>query len=150
MPWLMVLLKPLERCLFNGYLGHGALHTEIRLYDHIRLCWSLLERLTTSQHDGIHSNMEAELLLWERHQLEDDAFAELKVWRVAVPVRGSSHGYKYSLAYVVAGECVLRYDNEPGKGDHRHVSGGERPYSFTTPERLLSDFWLDVDERRRG
>jgi hypothetical protein len=92
--------------------------------------------------------MAAELLLRERHQLADDAFAELRVWQVPATVRGSRHDYKYALAYVVAGVCVLRYDNEAGKGDHRHVGGREEPYHFTTPARLLADFWADVDRWR--
>lgn len=89
--------------------------------------------------------MPAELLLSERHELSPSAFVEVRIWRVAQPVRGSEHDLKYSLAYVVAGECVLRYDNEAGKGDHRHLGGTETPYRFTTPERLLQDFWSDVD-----
>jgi hypothetical protein len=36
------------------------------------------------------------------------------------------------------------YDNERGKGDHRHFQGSERTYRFTTPGRLMSDFWDDV------
>lgn len=92
--------------------------------------------------------MPAELLLRERHQLSDDAFAELRVWRVPSPVRGSAHRYKYSLAYIVAGECVLRYDNEAGKGDHRHAGGREERYRFTSSARLLADFWSDVDRWR--
>jgi len=92
--------------------------------------------------------MAAELLLRERHQLADNAFAELRVWRVPGTVRGSRHDYKYALAYVVAGVCVLRYDNEAGKGDHRHVGGREEPYHFTNPARLLADFWADVDRWR--
>lgn len=92
--------------------------------------------------------MKAELLLHERHQLEADAFAELRIWRVPVPVRGSDHDLKYALAYVVAGICVLRYDNEAGKGDHRHIGGIETNYTFTTPAKLLADFWNDVDQWR--
>ncbi|MGH9387746.1 MAG: toxin-antitoxin system TumE family protein [Vicinamibacterales bacterium] len=49
---------------------------------------------------------------------------------------------------VVAGECVLRYDNEPGKGDHRHVGDGEISYAFSSYEKLLADFWADVDAWR--
>ena len=90
--------------------------------------------------------MRAELLLRERHILAVDAFAELRIWKVADPVRGSTHEYKYSLAYVVRRECVLRYDNEAGKGDHRHVGVNEVPYLFKTPEKLIADFWKDVDE----
>lgn len=92
--------------------------------------------------------MKAVLLLKERHQLRADAFVDLRVWRVPSPVRGSEHTFKYSLALVVGGVCVLRYDTEPGKGDHRHVGDVEAPYRFTTPERLLADFWSDVDQWR--
>ena len=71
------------------------------------------------------------------------------MWRVCTSVRGSGHDYKYSLALVIAGECVLRYDNEAGKGDHRHYRDREEIYRFTTPERLLADFWSDVDQWRQ-
>jgi len=65
--------------------------------------------------------MKAELLLKERHALPGDAVAELVIWRVPTPIKGCSHPYKYRLALVANGVCVLRYDNETGKGDHRHV-----------------------------
>lgn len=64
------------------------------------------------------------------------------------PVRGSRHGLKYALAYVVSGVCVVRYDNEAGKGDHRHFGAVETNYQFTTPATLLADFWKDVDQWR--
>ncbi|MEO8927496.1 MAG: DUF6516 family protein [Caulobacteraceae bacterium] len=92
--------------------------------------------------------MKAKLLLNERYQLTAESFVELRVWRTATSVRGSSHDLKYALAYVVSGACVLRYDNEAGKGDHRHVRGIETAYAFTTPARLLADFWSDVDQWR--
>jgi hypothetical protein len=92
--------------------------------------------------------MKAQLLLSERHQLTAGSFAELRVWRVPQSVRGSSHDLKYALAYVVAGVCVLRYDNEAGKGDHRHIGGEETAYAFTTAARLMADFWNDVDQWR--
>jgi len=80
------------------------------------------------------------------------AFAELVLWQVPEPVAGSSHRYKYRLAYVVRGVCVLRYDNEVGKGNHRHYGTSERRYSFTTPEKLTADFQRDIarwnDENR--
>lgn len=47
--------------------------------------------------------MDAELLLHERHQVDEKSFAELRIWRVPHPVRGSEPPYKYSLAYVVVG-----------------------------------------------
>ena len=92
--------------------------------------------------------MKAELLLSERQQLTADSFVELRIWRVAQPVRGSAHAFKYALAFVVAGVCVLRYDNEAGKGDHRHIGAAEMAYAFTTPAELLADFWNEVDQWR--
>lgn len=82
----------------------------------------------------------------ERHVIAQDAFVEIVIWRVPRAVKGSTHQYKYRLALVVAGECVLRYDNETGKGDHRHEGDVEAAYSFSSDEKLLADFWTDVDE----
>ena len=93
----------------------------------------------------------AELVLKERAKLGDDAFADVRVWAVPQePVRGSAHGYKYALAYVVAGECVLRYDNETGKGDHKHVGQAEAAYTFTTLDQPIEDFWADVAQTVRA
>jgi len=75
-------------------------------------------------------------------------FVELVVWEVPQPVPGSTHNYKYRLAYVVKDVCRVRNDNERGRGDHCHLDGEERHYSFRGLERLLSDFWHDVNERR--
>jgi hypothetical protein len=60
-------------------------------------------------------------------------------------LEGSRHLFKYRLAYVVDGECVLRYDNEIGKGDHRHRDKEERSYRFSTPEKLIADFQADIE-----
>jgi hypothetical protein len=88
--------------------------------------------------------MNAELLINERHVLGVEVFVEIVVWAVPRRSRGSDHGYKYRLALVVDGTCVLRYDNEAGKGDHRHVRNREERYRFTDPDKLLADFWRDV------
>jgi hypothetical protein len=93
--------------------------------------------------------MRAELLIDERHVLDPRAFVEIVVWRLPRPARGSGHQFKYRLALIVDGACVLRYDNETGKGDHRHVRDAEEPYSFTDPDALLADFWRDVEGWRR-
>ena len=92
------------------------------------------------------SNMPAEPLLDERHVLSETAFVELVIWRVPAPVRGSAHEYRYRLALIVDGKCVPRYDNEAGKGDHRHVDDKEEEYRFKSAEELLADFWMDVEE----
>ena len=61
-----------------------------------------------------------------------------------MPVAGSAHEFKYRLAYVVDSVCVVRYDNEVGKGAHRHFGAAENEYRFSTPERLMVDFQKDV------
>jgi hypothetical protein len=94
------------------------------------------------------SNMSAGLMLNERYVLAENAFVELVVWLLSSPLSGSGHLFKYRFALVVDGNCVLRYDNEAGKGDHRHVGGVEKPYNFTSPEALINDFWNDVKKWR--
>ena len=93
--------------------------------------------------------MKGELLLDERHVLDVGTFVEIVIWQLPRPVRGSLHRFKYRLALVVDGVCVLRYDNEAGKGNHRHIRDDEHPYSFSTAQTLLADFWRDVEEWRR-
>lgn len=88
--------------------------------------------------------MKAVQLMRSRVTYSPSAFAELVLWRLPTPVAGSPHEYKYRLAYVVRGVCVLRYDNEAGKGDHRHFAGKESAYAFTTPEQLIADFQEDI------
>ena len=92
--------------------------------------------------------MNAELMLNERHIISEKSFVEIVVWRLPAPAMGRAHVFKYRLALVVEGRCILRYDNEQGKGDHRHFHGEENPYIFTNPQALLDDFWNDVDNWR--
>ncbi len=92
--------------------------------------------------------MKAALLLDERHVVAANAFVELVVWRLGERPSGGRHDIKYRLALVVDGKCVVRYDNESGKGDHRHIGRKEYPYAFSTVRRLLEDFWTDVDRWR--
>jgi hypothetical protein len=104
----------------------------------------VLGPLTTVAPVGILSNVKAIELFCRRIVYSENAFAELILWRVPKPVAGSRHSFKYRLAYVVNGMCVLRFDNETGKGDHRHVGSKESPYTFTTPEKLIADFQREI------
>jgi hypothetical protein len=88
--------------------------------------------------------MRAVEFLRTRIAFSEAAFAELVLWRVPEPVAGSTHMFKYRLAYVVDGVCVVRYDNEAGKGDHRHFGERESTYRFQTPEKLIADFERDI------
>jgi len=58
---------------------------------------------------------------------------EAVVWQVPQPVPPSIHPYKYRLVYVVDGARVVGYDNERGKGDHKHLRDTQLPYVFTDP-----------------
>ena len=100
--------------------------------------------MTTVWHVGIVSKMKAVELVRTRISYSSTAFAELFLWRVPDSVEGSLHFFKYRLAYVVNGVCVLRYDNEVGKGDHRHYGDIEKRYRFTTPDKLIADFQADI------
>jgi len=93
--------------------------------------------------------MKAEPLIDEHYVLDSRTFVEIVVWRLDRPVRGSTHRFKYRLALVLDSTCVLRYDNEAGKGDHLHISGAEKHYNFVDSESLLADFWNDVEAWRR-
>lgn len=93
--------------------------------------------------------MKAALLLRERLAISETAFVEMVVWKVPKPLKGSAHAFKYRLALVSEGVCMLRYDNEAGKGDHRHVGERETPYRFAGLDKLQADFWADVEKWRR-
>jgi hypothetical protein len=89
--------------------------------------------------------VKAERLVARRIVLSEAEFVELILWRVLAPIAPSTHRYKYRYAFVSAGECVVRYDNERGKGDHRHYGGIEGRYRFVSPEKLEADFLRDVE-----
>lgn len=102
------------------------------------------------------NHMKATELVHGRVVYSERSFAELVLWRLPKPLPGSTHHFKYRLAFVVGGVCVLRYDNESGKGDHRHFDAKEQSYAFVSPEKLLADFqrdiarWIHEDSNSRG
>jgi hypothetical protein len=73
---------------------------------------------------------------------------ELVIWRVPKPLAGCLHSFNYRLALVAGGVCVTRYDNEAGKGDHKHVEEREVPYRFINLETLQADFWAVAEAWR--
>ena len=93
--------------------------------------------------------MKAELLFHQRIDY-DGAIVEMVLWRVPSPVPPSVHWLKYSLFYGRPGIREVGYDNERGKGDHRHFQGTETAYAFTSVEQLVADFWSDVRTLRGG
>lgn len=92
--------------------------------------------------------MKARLVRRSKNVLSDGAVLEMVIWRVPQPVAGCSHPYKYRLFYGRNGVRIVGYDNERGKGDHRHMDGRERRYRFTTVEALVEEFLAEVRKRR--
>jgi len=92
----------------------------------------------------INNNIKARLIEKSRTVISENAFFEIVLWQLPEPVLGSNHPYKYRLALIVEGECVLRYDNERGKGDHKHIHDEEMKIHFSTLEALFDDFQNDM------
>ena len=86
--------------------------------------------------------MPAKLLYHQKFLYPDGAIREMVLWQLPKPTKDRPHDLKYRLYYGLAdGICMVRYDNETGKGDHRHEGNREEPYAFMDVETLVADFW---------
>jgi len=93
--------------------------------------------------------MKARLLYEFRQSYDDGATVEMVIWKVPATVPGSAHRYKYRLYYGYPDRRMIGYDNEAGKGDHRHSGGEESAYRFVSVETLVEDFLADVRKARK-
>lgn len=84
-------------------------------------------------------------LLHKFRQAYGDGIIEGVVWEVPTPVPPSEHPYKYRIVYIVEGKRVIGYDNERGKGDHKHMGVLEVAYVFKNVPTLLADFKRDLE-----
>jgi len=89
--------------------------------------------------------MPAALLAHAKEIRDDGSIVEIVIWELSEPLAPSTHRYKYRLYFGAQGVSRIRYDNERGKGDHRHIGEREESYVFTTVEQLLEDFRRDVE-----
>jgi hypothetical protein len=87
---------------------------------------------------------DAELVMRTRSAVHG-GIVEMLVWRVPEPVPPSEHRFKYRLVFLRDGRRVVGYDNERGKGDHRHLGQRERAYCFVDVDTLIRDFLRDVE-----
>jgi len=92
--------------------------------------------------------MAAEPIVRAKEVREDGSVVEIVVWRLSQALAPCTHVFKYRLYFGADGHCRVRYDNERGKGDHRHVNGVEQPYDFVSLSKLLDDFQHDVEDWR--
>lgn len=90
--------------------------------------------------------MKANLLARTKEVHDDGSIVEVVIWELPEPLPPSTHLFKYRLYYGMAGAERVRYDNERGKGDHRHVNGEELTYVFRSLDQLLDDFERDVQD----
>ncbi|MEO6972434.1 MAG: DUF6516 family protein [Rhodoferax sp.] len=92
--------------------------------------------------------MQAEPIVRAKETRDDGSVVEIVVWRVPQALEPCTHFYKYRLYFGGDGQCRVRYDNERGKGDHRHFDDIEEPYRFVSLTQLLDDFQYDVETWR--
>ena len=76
---------------------------------------------------------------------QGEVTVEMIIWALPQATAERPHGLKYRLYCGRAGRCLVRYDNETGKGDHRHYGRREEPYGFESVEKLLVDFRDDCE-----
>jgi hypothetical protein len=89
--------------------------------------------------------MAARRLIRTKVVKDGDSIEEIVVWLLDSPVPPCEHRYKYRLYFGSTERSYIRYDNERGKGDHRHVGSTEAGYRFTSLAQLLADFRHDVE-----
>ena len=99
--------------------------------------------------------MKATLIYRNKRVLSDGSIEEIVIWKLPEASTESTkdrpHTFKYRLYFGLAdGTCKVRYDNEMGKGDHKHLLEQEMPYVFVSIEKLMDDFVADVKRAKEG
>ncbi len=92
--------------------------------------------------------MDAVAIEQQKQRYSDGTISEIVIWEVPEPIPGSKHLYKYRLYFGRPGKRLIGYDNERGKGDHRHYEDVEEAYDFRGIEQLRADFEADVQRWR--
>jgi hypothetical protein len=93
--------------------------------------------------------MVAQLLHHSKYFYRDGAIREMILWKLPTKTKFNRHGFKYRLYYGLEdGTSIVRYDNEKGKGDHRHFGDREEPYFFKNVDTLIADFLKDIETTR--
>ena len=88
----------------------------------------------------------ATLVINEKITRTDGSIIQIVVWDLPIPLNASRHRYKYRLYFGRYGICLVRFDNEQGKGDHKHIQGVESPYIFIDSPTLMRDFGQAIQE----
>lgn len=92
---------------------------------------------------------DAQPVLSYRRDLPNGDIIQVVVWLLSEPLTGSPHPYKYRMHYQKSSASdYIRYDNERGKGDHRHIGETEEQYCFESVKKLVQDFYADIKQAR--
>jgi len=89
--------------------------------------------------------MKAKRIFYDKAVLPDNSIVEMTIWQLPKPSPERPHGLKYSLFYGRDGLRIVGYDNERGKGVHKHLGEVESRYRFVSVEKLEADFLTDVE-----
>ncbi len=78
----------------------------------------------------------------------DGVKVDMVIWQLPTPTPDRPHGLKYRLWAGRDGKTLVRYDNESGKGDHKHLgeAGVEEVYYFVSLSKLVADFFADIEK----
>jgi hypothetical protein len=86
------------------------------------------------------------VLIYRKTDIRSDGIKlEMVIWQLPAPTPDRPHGLKYRLWAGRDGKTLVRYDNEAGKGDHKHVGRVEKPYAWRGMGALVEDFLNDVE-----
>lgn len=88
--------------------------------------------------------MKAVRIFYDKALLPDGSIVEMVIWQLPSASPERPHGLKYRLFYGRDGQRIVGYDNERGKGDHKHIQEAELPYFFQSPAKLVADFMHDI------
>ena len=94
--------------------------------------------------------MDAKLLYRGKYIYSDGAIREMVLRQLPHKTEDRPHGLKYRLYYGLRdGTCLVRFDNESGKDDHKHAGSQEERYRFIDVETLVDDFLAEIEKARR-
>ncbi len=89
--------------------------------------------------------MKATRIFYDKAALPDGCIVEMTIWQLPQPTLERPHGLKYSLFYGRGGQRIVGYDNERGKGDHKHMLDVETGFKFVSVEKMVADFLADIE-----
>lgn len=94
-------------------------------------------------------SVQATRIYYDKQVYPDGGIVEIVIWRLPGKGPDYPHGLKYRLYYGRDGKRIVGYDNERGKGDHKHRRNRESRYEFVDVATLIQDFEFDVNQARR-